>query len=115
MNAHTERTAIWSGASSIAALSAQDSGATRSCTLFIINRTYHTAIKKTPYEAWGDHKPDLKHMRTFGTPVTVKKPGNCPSKGHPHVYHGGVLRFTGTAKNIVYYDVDTGTIKVATH
>ena len=82
---------------------------------YILNRTYHTAIKKTPYEAWGGHKPDLKHMRTFETPVTVKKPGIRPSKGHPHVYHGIFLRFTGTAKNIVYYDVDTDTIKVATH
>ena len=54
-------------------------------------------------------------MRTFRTPVTVKKPGRRPSKGHPRVYHGIFLRFTGTAKNIVYYDVDTGTIKVATH
>ena len=54
---------------------------------YILNRTYHIAIKRTPYEAWGGHKPDLKHMRTFGILVTVKKQGNRPSKGHPHVYH----------------------------
>ena len=54
-------------------------------------------------------------MRTFRTPVTVKKPGRRPSKGHPRVYHGIFFQFTCTAKNIVYYDVDTGTIKVATH
>ena len=54
-------------------------------------------------------------MRMSGTPATVKKPEHRPSKGHPHVYHGIFLRFTSTAKNIVYYDVDTGTIKVATH
>ena len=55
-------------------------------------------------------------MRTFGTPpVTVKKPGIRPSKGHPHVYHGIFPRFPGTVKNIVYYKVDTRTIKVATH
>ena len=82
---------------------------------YILNQTYHTATKQTPYEAWGGNKPDLKHMRTFGTPVTVKKPGHRPSKGHPHVYHGIFLRFTEAANNIVYYDVDTGTIKVATH
>ena len=73
------------------------------------------AIKQTPYEAWGGNKPDLKHMRTFGTLVTVKKSGCRPSKGRPHVYHGIFLHFTGTAKNIVYHDIDTGTIKVSTH
>ena len=54
-------------------------------------------------------------MGTFGTPVTVKKLDHRPSKGRPHVYHGIFLRYTGTAKNIVYYDVNTRTIKVATH
>ena len=72
-------------------------------------------MKQTPYEAWGAHKSDLKHMGTFGTPVTVKKSGHLLSKGHPHVYHGIFLQFTGTSKDVVYYDVNTGTIKVATH
>ena len=81
----------------------------------ILNHNFHTTIKKTPYEAWGDHKPDLKHMQTFGTPGTVKKSDIRPLKGHPHVYHGIFLCFTRTAKYIVYYGVDTGTNKVATH
>ena len=82
---------------------------------YIINRTYYKAVKQTSYEAWGGHNPDLEHMCTFGTLATVKKPGHWPLKGHPHVYHGIFLWFTRTAKNIAYYDVDTGMIRVATH
>ena len=82
---------------------------------YILNWTYHKAIKKTPYETWGGHKLDLKHMHAFGTLVTVKKPDNQPSKGYPLVYHVIFLQFTGTAKKIDYYDVNAGTIKVTTH
>ena len=69
----------------------------------------------TQYQRWSGRIPSMKHIRTFGAPVIVKIPGDCPSKGHPHVYHGIFLRFPGTAKNIVHYDTQTGTVKVATH
>ena len=82
-------------------LSAEFGSDTLMHSCYIFHRTYHTAIKQTPYEAWGGHKPNLKHMRSFGIPVTVKKLDHHPSKGHPHVHHGIFLRFTGTAKNIV--------------
>ena len=80
-----------------------------------MNRAYHKSMKKTLYEAWGGQQSDLSHLCTFGTPVAVKKPGHHPSKAHPHVYHGIFLQFIETEKNIVYYDVNTDTIKVATH
>ena len=69
----------------------------------------------TLYQHWIGRVPSMKHIQTFGTPVTVKIQGDRPSKGHPHVYHGMFLWFTGTGKNIVYYDIQTGMVKVATH
>ena len=85
------------------------------CACYLYNRVYHKEIKMTPYKRWSGRVPNMKHIGTLGTPVTVKISDDSPSKGHPHIYHGIFLRFTGTAKNIVYYDVQTGTVKVATH
>jgi hypothetical protein len=36
---------------------------------YIRNRAYTSAIKCTPYQAWHGHKPDVSHLREFGTPV----------------------------------------------
>jgi hypothetical protein len=70
---------------------------------YLYNRTYHEAIGKTPYEKWTTLKPEMKHIRTFGSSVTVRKPGRRPTKGDPHCYHHGIfLRFTATTKNLVY-------------
>jgi hypothetical protein len=72
---------------------------------YLYNRTYHEATGKTPYEAWTHLKPEMGHICTFGSSVTVRKPGRRPTKGDPHCYHGIFLRFTATTKNLVYYDV----------
>jgi hypothetical protein len=82
---------------------------------YLYNRTYHEAIGKTPEETWTNIRPDLSHIRTFGSSVTVKKPGHRPTKGDPHCYHGIFLRFTATIKNLVYYDINTKRTKTATH
>ena len=82
---------------------------------YLYNRSHHSELGTTPFQAWTGHPPSIKHLRTFGTPVTVKEPGNRLNKLHPHAYHGLFLRFTGTAKNIVYYDMHSGRVKIATH
>jgi hypothetical protein len=65
---------------------------------YLYNRTYHTATGKTPFEAWNGIRPDLSHIRTFGSSVMVKKPGHRPTKGDLHCYHGIFLRYTATQK-----------------
>jgi hypothetical protein len=82
---------------------------------YLYNRTYHEAIGKTPYEAWTSVRPEMSHIRTFGSSVTAKKPGRRPTKGDPHCYHGIFLRYTATNKNLVYYDINTKRTKTATH
>jgi hypothetical protein len=82
---------------------------------YLYNHTYHEAIGTTPHEAWTNQKPDLSHIRTFGSSVTAKKPGRWPTKGDPHCYHGIFLRYTATTKNFVYYDITTKRTKTATH
>jgi hypothetical protein len=82
---------------------------------YLYNRTYHTAVGKTPFEAWNGTQPDMRHIRTFGTSVTVKNPGRRPTKDDPHCYHGIFLRYTATSKNLVYFDINTKRTKTATN
>jgi hypothetical protein len=82
---------------------------------YLYNRTYHESVGKTPEETWTNRKPDVSHIRTFGSSVTVRKPGTRPTKGDPHCYHGIFLRFTATTKNLVYYDINSKRTKSATH
>jgi hypothetical protein len=55
---------------------------------YLYNRTLHDSIGKTPEEAWTGHVPDIRHIRRFGSSVTVRKPGRRPTKADPHCYHG---------------------------
>jgi hypothetical protein len=82
---------------------------------YLYNRTYHDSIGKTPEEAWTGTIPDISHIRTFGSSVTVRKPGRRPTKSDTHCYHGIFLRYTSTTKNIVYYDINSKRTKIATH
>jgi hypothetical protein len=66
---------------------------------YLYNRTHHTAISKTPFEASNGTQPNLSHIRKFRSSVTVKKPGRHPTKGDPHCYHGIFLRYTAMRKN----------------
>ena len=82
---------------------------------YIYNRTHHSAIGKTPHEAWTGKIPSVKHIKAFGTPVIARKTGTRATKIDPHAFNGIFLRFTGTTRNIVYYDIHSGQVKIATH
>ncbi len=51
--------------------------------VYLYNRTYHRSIGTTPHEAWTGSIPDLRHIRTFGSSVTVQKPAHRPSQNDP--------------------------------
>ena len=82
---------------------------------YIYDRLYHSAIGKTPYEAWTSTKPSLHHLRACGAHVTVKRSGHRPTKADPHYYDGYFLRFAATTKNIIYWDPTTKREKLARH
>jgi hypothetical protein len=82
---------------------------------YLYNRTYHESVGTTPEESWTGSRPEMNHIRTFGSSVTVKKPGGRQTKGDPHCYHGIFLRYTATTKNLVYYDINTKRTKTAAH
>jgi hypothetical protein len=62
----------------------------------LYNRTYHATIGKMPYEAWNGIQPGLSQIQTFGSLVTVQKPGHHPTKSDPHCYLSTMVLFLDT-------------------
>lgn len=54
---------------------------------WLYNQTYHSAVKMTIFEAFTSHVPTFDSLITFGTKITVKKPGDCPTPLHPWMYN----------------------------
>ena len=72
----------------------------------------------TPYESYHHRRPDLHHLRVFGSLVTVKNPGDRPTKiddDDVHTASGVFLGFTATDRNIIFEDCITKEVKTARH
>jgi hypothetical protein len=82
---------------------------------YLYNRTYHTAIDQTPYEAFTGFKPLCGHILTYGCTITAKKPSGRPTKADPNTYEGIFLGYGATAKNIKYHDIHSQRRKWAHH
>lgn len=82
---------------------------------WLYDRLYHTGIGKTPLEAWTGQKPEMSRIRLFGSRVAAREPGKRAAKLDRHVFHGIFLGYTGTDKNIKYWDSDSGRLKTAKH
>ena len=84
---------------------------------FIKNRLPHAAFgyKSTPYTQLTGNKPNLKHLKIFGTPITTRKPGLRSVKLDTHTYRGIFLRYAKTMQNIVFYDTQTKEVKTTTY
>ena len=80
--------------------------------VYLKNRLWHAAINKTPFEAWNGAKPDLAHLRVFGSLVTERRPNQPAAKLDRHTYHGVFLGYTGNGSNIRYIDLSSGVVKV---
>jgi hypothetical protein len=76
--------------------------------VYITNRTVHSITKCTPFEAWVGTKPNLQHLKVFGSRVCVKKPGKQWAKLDQHDFTGIFLGYIATSKNIVYIDIHSG-------
>ena len=76
------------------------------------NRLWHSALACTPFELWNGHKPDLSHLRVFGSLLTTRIPGDRPAKLDRHTYDGIFLGYEGSTKNVMYIDVHSGRVKV---
>ena len=82
---------------------------------YINYRLYHSGVQDVPYTLWTGRRADLKHLRTFGAHVSVRRSGARHTKTDPHYFDGQFLRFSATTKNIVYFDTTTKRDKTARH
>jgi hypothetical protein len=83
--------------------------------LRLYNVTPHVD-KASPFEIETGKKPDLRHLRVFGChvyalPSRPKRPDAALSDARVGIYLG----FSKTMKNVLYFDVETETVKTAQH
>lgn len=83
--------------------------------VYLLNRRPHSAINKTPFEAWWDVKPDLSALKVFGSRVCVKVSGKRRAKLNRHDFTGIFIGYTATDDNIRYIDVYSGVVKTSHH
>jgi hypothetical protein len=41
------------------------------------NRLWHSSINQTPFQAWTGTRPDISHLRTFGSLVSPRRNGDA--------------------------------------
>jgi hypothetical protein len=83
--------------------------------VYLHNRRVHSATNKTPYEGWYGCKPNITHLKTFGSRVCVKRTGSRRCKLDHHDFTGIFLGYTATDQNIIYLDLDSGVVKSCHH
>ena len=83
--------------------------------VYLLNRRVHSALGRTPYEAWFKLRPNLRHLKVFGSRICSKKAGKRTSKLDKHHFNGIFIGYTATDNNIRYIDIDTGQVKRASY
>jgi hypothetical protein len=83
--------------------------------VYLHNRLVHSTTNKTPYEGWYGRKPDITHLKTFGSRVCVKRTGSRQCKLDRHDFTGIFLGYTATDQNIIYLNLDSGVVKSCHH
>ena len=87
-------------------------------TAHIKQRVPHSSIPPniTPFQLWFNHKPDLSHLRPFGSKCTARIISNHNTKFEPHGESGCFLGYAKDAKGYLIWVTNTdnngGTLKV---
>jgi hypothetical protein len=77
----------------------------------IYRLTYHTALQKSPHEAWYNIKPCISHLRVWGCVVYIHN--HNPKKSDDRVTKGFFMGFTKSRLLIHWLDPTTNTVKLA--
>jgi len=83
--------------------------------IYLHNCLVHSETKVTPFERYFGMKPDLSHLKLFGSRVCVKRSGDRSSKLDRNDFTGIFLGFTATDHNILYLDLKSGLVKHSHH
>jgi hypothetical protein len=83
--------------------------------VYLHNRLVHSETRRTPFEGYYGHKPDLSSLRVFGSRVCVKRAGKRRAKLDHNDFNGIFLGYTATDENVTYIDLNTGMVKTSHH
>jgi hypothetical protein len=83
--------------------------------VYLQNRLVHSATGITPFEGWYGQKPNVAHLKMFGSRICVKRTGSQRSKLDLHNFTEIFLGYTAMDQNIIYLDTTTGIVKSCHH
>jgi hypothetical protein len=83
--------------------------------VYLHNCLVHSATERIPYEGWYGRKPDVTHLKMFGSRVCVKRTGSRRCMLDRHDFTGIFLGYTATNQNIIYLNLDSGIVKSCHH
>lgn len=83
--------------------------------IYILNRSTNSkCIDRTPYEKWFNSKPELGHVRVFGTDCFVQVPKQLGrNKWDPKAKKVFLVGFEPTTKNFRLFDPDTNKVFIS--
>lgn len=84
--------------------------------VYLKNRMPHLSLpnKISPFQIWNKQRPNLSHLRVFGSLVYVRTPGVKDGKLDTSRVHKGIfLGFSPTKRNIKYLDLTTNQTKTS--
>ena len=86
-----------------------------STTFYIINRTGSSSVKNgaTPYELWMGRKPNLEHMRIFGSEAYMHIPKQFTKKLDARAKEVIFVGYQGDSPNYRVYDQATNKVSVS--
>ena len=79
------------------------------------NRTYHTALDMTPYQAWTGRIPCLDRLITFGSKITARRGKARTTATDPNAFQGIFLGYRATMDNLIYWDTKAQCRRTAKH
>jgi hypothetical protein len=83
--------------------------------VYLHNCLVHSATNKTPYEGWYGRKPNVTHLKTFGSRACVKRMGSHQCKLDQHDFTDIFLGYTATDQNIIYLELNSMIVKTCHH
>jgi hypothetical protein len=83
--------------------------------VWLYNRTFHTGLDITPYQAYTGRRPTLDGLLTFGSRITPKKSTQRGTALDPNAHDGIFLGYRATMDNILYWDTKAHRVRTAKH
>lgn len=83
------------------------------CAVYVLNRTVWTSGAVTPYEAWAEKAPNLKHLRIFGSDAYVHTPKQFTRKFDARASKKIFVGYTKDSTNYRVYDPEMKKVSIA--